>query len=68
MKKLLSLIILFICSFQTFAQEQVEMADQMRQDGKIWVVIGVIAIVFVGLMTYLIVLDRKITKIEQNKN
>lgn len=44
------------------------MADQMRQDGKIWVVIGVIAIVFVGLMTYLIVLDRKITKIEQNKN
>ncbi len=68
MKKLISLFLLLAMTIQAFAQEQVEMADQMRQDGKIWVVIGVIGIVFLGLMTYLILLDRKISKIEQNKN
>lgn len=48
-----------------FLQQDVEMADQMRQDGKIWVVVGVISIVFVGIIVYLVSLDRKITKIEK---
>jgi CcmD family protein len=38
----------------------------MRADGKIWVVVGVIAIVFVGIITYLVLLDRKISKIEKS--
>jgi CcmD family protein len=66
MKKIISLIITLLTSFNLFAQEEVQMADQMRADGKIWVVVAVIAIVFVGIIAYLVLLDRKIRKIEKN--
>nr|WP_299417209.1 CcmD family protein [uncultured Emticicia sp.] len=66
MKKIISLIIILLTSFNLFAQEEVQMADQMRADGKIWVVVAVIAIVFVGIIAYLVLLDRKIRKIEKN--
>lgn len=66
MKKFISFLILLFSSFNLFAQEEVTMADQMRADGKIWVVVGVITIVFVGIITYLVLLDRKISKIEKN--
>jgi len=66
MKKIISLIITLLTSFNLFAQEEVQMADQMRADGKIWVVVAVIAVVFVGIIAYLVLLDRKIRKIEKN--
>ena len=66
MKKFISFLILLLSSINLFAQEEVAMADQMRADGKIWVVVGVIAIVFIGIITYLVLLDRKISKIEKN--
>lgn len=44
---------------------EVEMADTMRQDGKIYVVVAVIVTVLVGLVFYLIRLDRKVNKLEQ---
>jgi CcmD family protein len=65
MKKILSFLIVLLTSTSLFAQE-VTMADQMRADGKIWVVVGVITIVFIGIITYLVLLDRKISKIEKN--
>jgi CcmD family protein len=39
----------------------------MYSEGKIYVVIAVIGIIFVGLAAYLFQLDRKITKIENEK-
>jgi CcmD family protein len=66
MKKIISFIITLLTSFNLFAQEEVQMADQMRADGKIWVVVAVIAVVFVGIIAYLVLLDRKIRKIEKN--
>ncbi len=45
-----------------------EMADVMRQSGKIYVVVAVILIVFIGLVLYLIHLDRKIKQLEQQTN
>lgn len=45
----------------------VEMADVLRSNGKIYVVVGVIAIIFVGLVVYLISIDRKLTKIEKEE-
>lgn len=66
MKKIISLLVVLFTSFNLFAQEEVQMADQMRADGKIWVVVAVIAIVFIGIITYLVLLDRKISKIEKN--
>lgn len=42
-----------------------EMADLMRQSGKIYVVVGVIVIIFVGIALFLWSLDKKITKLEK---
>lgn len=43
----------------------VEMADRLRADGKIWVVVAVIAAVFAGIIFYLIRLDGQISKVEK---
>ena len=43
----------------------VAMADRLRADGKIWVVVAVIAAVFAGIILYLIRLDRQIGKLEK---
>lgn len=43
-----------------------EMADAFRADGKIYVVVAIILIVLVGLITYLFLLDRKITRLERD--
>lgn len=67
MKKIISATILsFITALMATAQvPQVEMADQMRADGKIYVVVGVMTILFLGMLIYLILLDKKISKIEE---
>ncbi len=41
------------------------MADKMRADGKIYVLVGIIAIIFVGITVYLVNTDRKISKLEK---
>ncbi|HAS40241.1 MAG TPA: CcmD family protein [Microscillaceae bacterium] len=41
------------------------MADALRASGKIYVVVVVLGIVLTGIFIYLISLDRKIKKIEQ---
>ena len=48
--------------------ESVEMADAFRADGKIYVVITVVAIILIGLLVYLISLDKKIGKMEKEYN
>lgn len=45
--------------------DPVEMADAMRSNGKIYVVIAVLLVIFIGMILYLIRLDRKISKIEK---
>jgi len=62
-KGILSLM-LVVFSFMAQAQSTVEMADTMRANGKIYVVVGIILIVLVGLIVYLIVLDKKVKKLE----
>jgi len=60
----------FFCFFNSFLWAQVnpagsaEMADAMRSNGKIYVVVAVILVIFAGLILYLIRLDRKINKLE----
>ena len=67
MKKLLSILALTFSFATAFAQAQQEpeMADVMRSNGKIYVVVGCILIVLVGLFIYLFTLDRKITRLER---
>jgi hypothetical protein len=45
-------------------QAEVEMADGMRAEGKIYVVVGIIVIILAGLVIYLFMLDRKVKKLE----
>jgi K+-transporting ATPase A subunit len=51
-----------------YAQEQApEMADTMRSNGKIYVVVLVLATIFVGIVAFLIHLERRIKKMEQTR-
>jgi CcmD family protein len=51
------------------AGAQTEMADTMRSNGKIYVVVIVLATIFAGIFAYLVSLDRKISKLEkENKS
>ncbi len=48
-----------------YANQNIEMADTFRADGKIYVVVAVILTVLSGMFVYLFLLDAKITKIEK---
>ena len=71
MKKIKSLFLLIfslLIPIISFAQtSEVEMADLLRQDGKIYVVIGVICIILTGLLLFLLTIDRKVRNLEQNQ-
>ncbi len=66
-QRFLFAILLVLNSLVPFAQnETVEMADSLRSNGKIYVVVAVILTIFAGIILYLIRLDRKISKLERN--
>jgi len=67
--KNLFLTICLILSFSalSFAQNAggVEMATELRSSGKIYVVVAVIAVIFIGLAIYLFSIDNRLKKIEK---
>lgn len=67
MTKKLFLFVFLLTSLFTNAQEvsAPQMADGMRAEGKIYVVITVMAVVFVCVAAYLVVIDRKVKKLEE---
>ena len=70
MKKVSTLLLLILINhFHTMAQSSsaVEMATGLRSSVKIYVVFAAIVIVFVGLVAYLISIDRKVSKLEKKK-
>ena len=62
--KLLTTLSLLLAFTSTRAQK-IAMADEMRSNGKIFVVVGVIALVFLGVVGYLIHLDQRVKKLEK---
>lgn len=69
MRKIIALFTLLLFSFSTFAQtEQPEMADAMRSNGKIYVVVVVCLVILLGLVGYVIRIDRRLSKLEQKKD
>jgi hypothetical protein len=57
--------LMMLISLRAFAEnDQVEMADRLRADGKIYVLVAIILIVLVGFIAYLLLMDRKIKKLE----
>jgi hypothetical protein len=64
MKKINSLLVFLLLAIPGFSQDA-EMADTMRSEGKIYVVVSLIMVILVGLIAYLVFIDRKTTRLEQ---
>ena len=66
LKRITLLFALILVQLSVTAQEQeIQMADTMRSNGKIYVVVAVILTIFAMLILYLVRLDRKISKLEK---
>jgi CcmD family protein len=58
-----------MATMQLFAQDNgVEMADSLRSNGKIYVVVICIVIILVGLLAYLFSIDKRLKKIEKENH
>jgi len=55
----------YAISEKDYENNTVEMADTMRQNGKIYVVVAVLGIVLTGLFVYAFSIDRKVKKLEK---
>lgn len=59
------LFVMLLSVLNGAAQDRIEMADVMRSNGKIYVVVAVVGVVLIGLLLYLVTIDRKLTAIEK---
>ena len=66
-KSLLFTLLMLLVSV-TMVHAEPEMADTMRSNGKIYVVVAVLATIFAGIFVYLVILDRKVTRLERTNN
>lgn len=64
-KKIAGIIALLFLCFTTQAQNSIQPTDPMNTNGKIYVVMAVVIVIVIGLLLYLISLDRKISKMEK---
>jgi hypothetical protein len=64
MKKFFTMFWLLSASFLSKASD-IEMADQFRSEGKIYVVVAVFAILLLGFFIYMYRIERRITKKEK---
>ncbi|MEP6713712.1 MAG: CcmD family protein [Ferruginibacter sp.] len=61
------LVFTLLLSVASFAQDKpVEMADAMRNNGKIYVVVSVCLIILIGLFLYVMGIDRKLRRLEKD--
>ena len=71
-RKIAFTLMMLVASTRLFAQNNdVEMADALRSDGKIYVVVVCVAVILLGLLIYLFALDNRLKMLEKkstNKN
>ena len=69
MRKVMYYLGLIFCLMisETLSAQPVEMADTMRSNGKIYVVVAVCLTILIGLFIYVFILDRKISRLEKGK-
>lgn len=66
MKKLiLSLFFTMLFALSKSIAQNVEMAEGLRSSGKIYVVVGVLCIIFIGIVIFLVNLDGKLSKLKK---
>ena len=66
-KSALAFFFLLVSLYLPAQDTTVEMADAMRQNGKIYVVAAVVLTILVGLLLYLVRLDKKLTALEKEQ-
>ena len=62
--KTFALLCLCLAGFTASAQPA-EMADTMRANGKIYVVVAIVLVILIGLVGYLVSIDCKVTNLEK---
>ena len=69
MKKFAFTLMMLLTTLNLFAQNnEVEMADAFRSNGKIYVVVAVIVIILVGLLVYLFTIDKRLKMLEKKSS
>lgn len=72
MNKIVSRLLFVVCCLllnaTSFAQDKPEMADIMRSNGKIYVVVAVCLTILIGLFIYVFIVDRKVSRLEKRKD
>jgi len=68
MNKLFILISGLFFSISVNAQNNVEMADVMRSNGKIYTVVAVCLTILIGLFIYVFSIDRKVSRLEKENS
>ncbi|MEO7445549.1 MAG: CcmD family protein [Ferruginibacter sp.] len=63
---MISISMMLFFTLPCLAQDNPEMADTMRSNGKIYVVVGCALIILCGLFLYAWRIDRKVTRAEKN--
>jgi hypothetical protein len=63
-RKTLITFFLFLFPFFSHAQDDIEMADVLRSNGKLYVVVTVLSIVLAGILFFLISIDLRLRKME----
>ncbi len=64
----LSLLIALLSGSKLWAQSnEVPMADAMRADGKIYVVVAVVTIILGGIIVWLFNTEKRLARLEKNK-
>ncbi|MFT3681726.1 MAG: CcmD family protein [Ferruginibacter sp.] len=65
--KIFFLLMMLFSASVSFAQEkEVEMADGMRSNGKIYIVVAVCLTILIGLFLYVWNIDRKVSRLEKD--
>ncbi|MBS1680926.1 MAG: CcmD family protein [Bacteroidetes bacterium] len=67
MKKIVSSLFgfLFLLINTQLPAQDAQMADTMRSEGKIYVVVAILLVILTGLIVFLVFTDRKVSKLEK---
>jgi K+-transporting ATPase A subunit len=68
-KKIALILMLLMVTLNLFAQNNnVEMADALRSNGKIYVVVACVVVILIGLLIYLFALDKRLKMLEKKSS
>ncbi|WP_156306384.1 CcmD family protein [Sphingobacterium endophyticum] len=67
MRNFLFTILALMIGLSANAQEKVQMADGLRAEGKIYIVVAVMLVIFLAVAIYLFTIDQKVKKLEKDK-